>query len=381
MKQPAYLDYNATTPLDAGVLDAMLPFLQGYSGNPSSIHELGRQARAALDDCRYRVASLLQAKPSEIIFTSGGTESNNLAIQSVARSLRGRGRHLVTSAVEHHAVLHCFESLARDEGFELSIVPVDSDGVVNPEDVAAAIRGDTILVSIMAANNEVGAIQPIQDVSLVCRDKGVLLHSDAVQAFGKLPLESIVPFQADLISLCAHKFHGPKGAGILFAKSPLRLSPILKGGAQENESRPGTENLPSIVGLTTALERFASKPVFESSVLTPLSERLISELTLLPGVTFRGPRSPLQRLPNTVAFTFEGWDSISLLAALDLEGVFASSGSACSVGSLEPSHVLLAMGCDHKQANSLVRFSLGRDTTLEDIDLAISACRRILGCE
>ncbi len=372
-----YLDFNATTPLDPRVLEAMSPFLTGEFGNPSSIHHIGRTARAALDECRYRVAHLWSCKPSEVIFTSGGTESNNLAIIGAARSKASKGRHLITSAVEHHAVLHCFQNLARSEGFDLTILPVSSTGLIDPADLEKAIRPETTLVSIMAANNETGTIQSLSEVSRLCHKHGILFHSDAVQAFGKLPFSQMGQFGADLVSVCAHKFFGPKGIGALYCRSPLLLPPLFRGGAQENESRPGTENLPSIVGFTEASELFVPKPIFDPAALAPLSQHLIDSLIALPGIRFQG--HPTARLPNTAAFTVDGWDSISLLAALDLEGICASSGSACSVGSLEPSHVLLAMGLSVEEANSLVRFSLGPKTSLEEIDYTIDVIQQILG--
>ena len=371
-----YLDFNATTPLDARVLEAMSPFLTGEFGNPSSIHHIGRAARAALDECRYRVAHLWRCKPSEVIFTSGGTESNNLAIIGAARSKSATGKHLITSAVEHHAVLHCFQNLARSEGFDLTVLPVSKTGLIDPTDLEDAIRPDTTLVSIMAANNETGTIQSLPEISNICEKHGVLFHTDAVQAFGKLPFSEMGQFGADLVSVCAHKFFGPKGVGALFCRSPLLLPPLFRGGAQENESRPGTENLPSIVGFTSASELFIPTPVFDPLPLSRLTQRLIDALSNLPGVSFQGLAT--DHLPNTAAFTVEGWDSISLLAALDLEGICASSGSACSVGSLEPSHVLLAMGLTVEQANSLVRFSLGPKTSLEEIEYTIDVFRQIV---
>ncbi|MCS1408611.1 MAG: Cysteine desulfurase IscS [Verrucomicrobia subdivision 3 bacterium] len=371
-----YLDYNATTPLDPKIQEAMSSTTAASFGNPSSVHHIGRAARALLDDCRYRVASLWQCKPSEVIFTSGGTESNNLAVFGAARSLASKGRHLITSNIEHHAVLNAFKHLASTEGFELSLVPVDSAGFVHPEDLISLIRSDTVLVSVMAANNETGAIQPYTDLSHICRKRGITFHCDAVQAVGKLEFHSIQQFGADLVSVCSHKLHGPKGAGALFCRSPLRLSPLLRGGAHENENRAGTENLAAILGFTLALEHFVRPSVFDASLLCPLSRRLIESLADIPGVDFQGP--PNNRLANTVVFTVSGWDSISLLAALDLEGICASSGSACSVGSLEPSHVLLAMGLPRNVAASLVRFSLGRDTSEADILQTIDVFQSIV---
>jgi cysteine desulfurase len=363
---PAYFDYNATTPLDPAVREAMLPFLGEIWGNASSVHALGRQARAALDEFRYRLARLWQCRPSEVVFTGGGTEANNLAVFGTARRLRPRGRHLVVSAVEHHAVLHAARYLAANDGFEITWLPVDASGRVSVEDAARAIRADTVLVSLMAANNEVGTLQPVAEIGALCRSRGVVFHTDAVQAFGKLPFTGIDSFGADLVAVCAHKFHGPKGAGALFIRSPLLPDPLLHGGAQENERRGGTENLAAIAGLVAAFERFVPEPVFPANRLRSLTERLAVAVTAIPGVTRRG--HPELRLPNTLAFTVTGADSISLLANLDLEDVCASSGSACSAGSLEPSHVLAAMGVPPAEANSLVRLSLGRETTDAEVD-------------
>jgi cysteine desulfurase len=363
-----YFDYNATTPLDPAVREAMLPFLGEIYGNPSSVHHVGRRARSLLDDARDRVAKVWKSKPSEVVFTSGGTESNNLAICGVARHLKSKGRHIITSKVEHHAVLHTCEYLGKKEGFEVTYLPVNSEGCVSPGQLAEAIRPETILVTIMAANNETGTIQPIAEIGRICREKGILFHTDAVQSFGKEPFESIHQFNADLVSVCAHKFHGPKGAGALFVRSPLLPDPILFGGGHENERRAGTENLAAILGFTEAVERFVKTPVFPRDKLEALTHRLISLAEKLEsaGVVFRGPSK--ERLSNTVAFTVRGCDSIALLAGLDLEGVCASSGSACSAGSLEPSHVMLALGVPPAEANSLVRFSLGRESTLDEVE-------------
>ena len=364
-----YFDYNATTPLDASVREAMLPFLGEVWGNPSSVHHVGRRARALLDDARDRVARVWTCKPSEVIFTSGGTEANNLAIFGAARLLRDKGRHLITTRIEHHAVLHCFEYLARKEGFEVTWLPVNKEGIVEVESLARALRPDTVLVSVMAANNETGAIQPVADLGRSCRERGVLFHTDAVQCFGKERFENVHQFNADLVSCCAHKFHGPKGTGALFVRSPLHPDPILFGGGHENEQRAGTENLPGIIGLTEAMERFVKAPVFRRAPLAPLTDRIVRIVDQLAprGVVLRSPRRPGLRLANTVAFTVRGVDSMTLLAGLDLEGVCASSGSACSAGSLEPSHVMVALGAAKDEANGLVRFSLGRESTEEEV--------------
>ena len=375
MPRTIYFDYNATTPLDPAVSEAMLPFLGEIWGNPSSVHLVGRRARALLDAARERAAKVLGAKPSEIVFTSGGTESNNLAIFGRARLLKPKGRHLITSAIEHHAVLHCFDYLEKKEGFEVSRLPVDSEGFVSVDDLRKAIRPDTILVSFMAANNEIGTIQPVAELGAVCRERGIIFHTDAVQWFGKEPVENAGQFNADLISACAHKFHGPKGAGLLYIRSPLRPDPVLLGGGHENERRAGTENLAGIVGLAEAMERFVKTPVFERSKLAPLMAKLIGMIEKIDGAVVMGSRK--QRLANTVAFVVRGADSIALLAGLDLEGICASSGSACSAGSLEPSHVIVALG-RRTRANSLVRFSLGRDSTAGEVVLVGQALPEIV---
>jgi cysteine desulfurase len=371
-----YFDYNATTPLDPAVRKAMLPFLGEIFGNPSSVHHVGRQARALLDDARDRVASVWRAKPSEVVFTSGGTESNNLAVFGAARLLREKGRHLITSSIEHHAVLHCFQYLARKEGFEVTYLPVNSEGIVSPDDLKKALRPDTTLVSIMSANNETGSIQPAPVIGEICHSRGVIFHTDAVQSFGKQPFEDIHQFNADLVSVCAHKFHGPKGTGALFIKSPLLPDPIAFGGGHENERRAGTENVAGVIGLAAAMEQFVKTPVFDAAKLSPMTNGLIDFIQTLEGVTFRG--SLRERLSNTVAFTVAGCDSIMLLAGLDMEGVCASSGSACSAGSLEPSHVMSAMGVDKNSANSLVRFSLGRDSTMAEVQTAGAIFKNVI---
>lgn len=376
MPRSVYLDYNATTPLDPAVREAMLPFLGEIWGNPSSVHHIGRRARSLLDDARDRTAHFLGAKPSEITFTSGGTESNNLAIMGTARLLKSRGKHLITSTVEHHAVLSCFDFLEEHEGFEVSRLPVDSAGRVSPDDLERAIRPDTTLVSIMAANNEIGTIQPVSELGAICRLRGVTFHSDAVQWFGKQSFDSIAQFNADLVSVCAHKFHGPKGAGLLWIRSPLHPQPILLGGSHENERRAGTENIAGIIGLAAALEKFIKPPVFDRSLLQSFTENLSSSISAIEGCCVISP--PGHCLSNTVSFTVQGSDSIALLAGLDVEGICASSGSACSAGSLEPSHVIVAIG-KAELANSLVRFSLGRETTADDVSYVTAALPDIVG--
>jgi cysteine desulfurase len=299
-----------------------------------------------------------------------------------ARALKSKGKHLISSAVEHDAVLQSFDYLEKNEGFEVTRLPVNSEGRVSPDDLKKAIRADTILVSIMAANNEIGTIQPVGELGAICREHGIVFHTDAVQWFGKEPFENLAQFNADLVSVCAHKFHGPKGAGLLYIKSPLHPDPIIIGGGHENERRAGTENLAGVFGLVAALEKFVKPPVFEKSKLKPLADKLISAIEKIDVCELVSPRndSTIQRfndLTNTVSFVVRGADSIALLAGLDVEGICASSGSACSAGSIEPSHVILAIG-KKELANSLVRFSLGRDSTVEEVDFVCSALPEII---
>jgi len=371
-----YFDYNATTPLDPQVRAAMLPFLDDVWGNPSSMHHIGQRARSLLDDFRDRTARFLGTKPSEIIFTSGGTESNNLAIFGATRLLKPKGRHLITTAIEHHAVLNCFEYLAKKEGFELTILPVDAEGRVSVDSLRQSLRPDTILVSVMAANNEIGTLQPVAELGALCRERGVLFHTDAAQWFGKEPFTNIHQFNADLVSICAHKFHGPKGAGALFIRSPLLPDPIIFGGGHENERRAGTENLPAIAGLVRALENFVKTPVFPRDRLAAMTTRLSDCIRSVPGTHLVGSKS--HRLANTISFVVDGTDSFALLAGLDVDGICASAGAACSAGSLEPSHVVSALGLNRDLARALVRFSLGRETTDSEIDHVISVLPSII---
>jgi cysteine desulfurase len=375
MPRTIYFDYNATTPLDADVRAAMLPFLSEFWGNPSSVHHVGQKARALLDDARDRAAKFLGAKPSEIIFTSGGTEANNLAIFGTARALKSKGTHLITSAIEHHAVLHCFDYLEKHEGFSVTRLPVNSGGRVSVDDLKRAIRPDTTFISVMAANNEIGTLQPIAEIGALCHARGIIFHTDAVQVFGKETFDNIGQFHADLVSVCAHKFHGPKGAGLLYIKSPLHPDPILFGGGHENERRAGTENLPAIIGLVSALEKFVTPPVFDRAKLHPLLNRIVGHVRQIPGCEIVSPSD--NSLPNTVSFTVRGSDGIALMAGLDVEGICASSGSACSAGSLEPSHVITAIG-KPDVANSLVRFSLGRDSTMGEVDFVCAVLPEVI---
>lgn len=373
LSQSVYFDYNATAPLDPQVRGAMLPFLDGIFGNPSSLHRAGQQARLALDGARDRVAQVWRCKPSEVVFTSGGTESNNMAIFGAARRLKPRGRHLITTAIEHHAVLNCFESLAAKEGFELTTLPVTREGYVTVESLAHALRPDTVLVSIMAANNETGALQPVADLGALCRERGVVFHTDAAQWFGKEPVESIGQFNADLVSFCAHKLYGPKGIGALYVQSGVVLEPLFQGGGHENERRAGTENLAAIAGLAEVMDHFVRVPVFPKERLMGLTEGLRTSLMRLPGMKVVTPMA--QRLSNTVAVTIQGCDSATVLAGLDLEGVCASSGSACTAGSVQPSHVLKAMGLE---GGAMVRFSLGRESTCAEVERAVRSLETVI---
>jgi cysteine desulfurase len=371
-----YFDYNATTPLDPNVRQAMLPFLGEIFGNPSSAHHVGRRARALLDDARERVAKAWRCKPSEVVFASGGTESNNFAIFGTARLLRGKGRHLITSTIEHDAVLRCFKYLEKNENFNVTYLPASPEGLVSPDDLKKAIRPDTILVSLMSANNEMGAIQPVAEFGEICRSRGVLFHTDALQSFGKEPFKGIHQFNADLVAFCSHKLHGPKGASALFIRSPLHPDPIIHGGSHENERRAGTENLACIIGTAYAIEHFLNPPVFPAEHLRKLTDHLIQFLHSLDGVHFRGSMN--RRLSNTVALTVDGCDSATLLAGLDLEDICASSGSACASGALKPSHVMLAMGVEKSVASSLVRFSLGRESTMEEVLTVEGALKMVI---
>ncbi len=359
-----YLDHAATTPLCPEALEAMAYHLSSTFGNPSSLHRYGRQARAALDDARDRVAACLGCHSSEIVFTSGGTEADNLAILGAARASRGRS-HLVTSAIEHHAVLHPAERL-REEGWEVTLVPVTHEGLVDLAELEAAVTDRTALVSVMMANNEIGTLQPVEAVARLAHDRGALFHTDAVQVVGSLPVD-LSRLPVDLLSFAAHKFHGPRGAGGLYVRKGTRLHPHLLGGAQERERRAGTENLPALVGMAAALERACRDLSAEAHRQTLLRDRLIEGvLTSIPGSRLNGHRTC--RLPNNANFAFEGVDGEALLLNLDLEGIACSSGSACTSGALDPSHVLLALGLPRPLAEASLRLTLGRSTTDAEID-------------
>jgi cysteine desulfurase len=378
-----YLDYNATTPLCDTAREAMLPYLDRHFGNPSSVHAAGRETRAAIDNARDKLAALLRTKPNEIVFTSGGTESCNLAVFGLARSRSRSGLpvaasakagHLISAKTEHHAVLNAIEHLEKNEGFEVTWLNVSRDGLIDLDQLADAIRPETRLVSIMTANNETGVIQPMDGISRICREHGVLLHSDMVQSFGKIDTDlSLV----DAASFAAHKFYGPKGAGFLFLRGGLSLQPIMFGGAHENERRPGTENVAAIVGMAAAAEWTLRDDESEQQRQSQLRDELWTKIAQnVTDARQNGANAP--RLANTLNVSLLGIDSEMLLIALDLEGICASSGSACMVGSVVASHVLLAMGLPMENARSAVRFSLGKWTTADEIKGAGNAVRKIV---
>jgi cysteine desulfurase len=369
-----YLDYNATTPLCDVAREAMLPYLDRLFGNPSSVHAAGRETRAAIDNARDKLAALLRVKPNEIIFTSGGTESCNLAVFGLARCRMQRGGHVISAKTEHHAVLNAIEHLEKHESFEVTWLNVSRDGIIDVQQLAEAIRPETRLVSIMTANNETGVIQPMREISRICREHGVLLHSDMVQSFGKIDTDlSLV----DAASFAAHKFHGPKGGGFLFLRSGLSIQPIMFGGAHENERRPGTENVAAIVGMAAAAEWTLRGCQQEQEREGQLRNELWTRIAQnVPDAKQNAANAP--RLANTLNVSLLGIDSEMLLIALDLEGVCASSGSACMVGSVVASHVLLAMGLPMESARSAVRFSLGKWTTADEVKAAGDAVRKIV---
>ena len=363
-----YLDHAATTALDPRVLEAMLPYFTTEYGNASSIYTLGRHAMQAIDRAREQVAELLHCRPTEISFTGCGSESDNLAIKGMAHASQKKGNHLLTSAIEHHAVLHTCQYLERF-GFKTTYLPVDGYGCVDPEDVARAITDQTILVSVMYANNEVGTIEPVAEIGRICRARKIPFHIDAVQAGGALPID-VTELDADLLSLSAHKFYGPKGVGILYIRQGMRLLPQLQGGSQERGRRAGTENVAGIVGAATALQLVYEELPQVMPRMLALRNRLIDGLLSIPGSQLTG--HPTNRLPNNASFCFEGVEGESILLNLDLLGVAASTGSACTSGSVDPSHVLLAMGLPPEMAHGSLRLTLGKGNTDADVDTILN---------
>ena len=370
-----YLDNAATTSLKSEVLEEMMPILKENYGNPSSIYSIGRNARKEVEKSRQTVAEILGANPSEIFFTSGGTESDNWAIRGVAFAQLRKGKnHIITSKIEHHAVLHTVKELEK-EGFEATYLDVDKNGFVNPEDVKAAITEKTALVTVMYANNEIGTIQKISEIGKVCHEKGVIFHTDAVQAVGHLEI-NVKEQNIDLLSLSGHKFHGPKGVGALYVKKGVRILNLMQGGAQESNKRPGTENVAGIVGLAKALEISMKNRQEKNKDLEKKRDFLITELLKIKRSRLNGDRT--QRLPGNVNISFEGIEGESLLLLLDAAGICASSGSACTSGSLDPSHVLLAIGLVHEVAHGSLRLSLDESTTMEELEYTVSEVKKVV---
>jgi cysteine desulfurase len=375
MSGRVYLDHAATTPVLPEVADAMRPYLVEVFGNPSSVHSFGQEAKNALDAARDSIARILGADPSEVYFTSGGTESDNQALIGVAKANRARGNHIITCAVEHHAVLETCHYL-ETEGFEITILPVDSHGLVDPADVENAITDRTILASIMHANNEIGTILPVAEVSRITRERGVLLHTDAVQTVGAIPVD-VDDLGVDLLTLTAHKFYGPKGVGALYVRRGTRISPIIHGGSQERQRRAGTENVPGIVGLAKALEISQDGIEERARAITELRDYFVRRvMESIPGVRLNG--HPTRRLPNNANILIENAEGESVLLMLDMKGIAASSGSACTSGAVEPSHVLRAIGLPLHAARTTLRFSLGRSTTKENLDFAVDSLVEIV---
>ena len=372
-----YTDNAATTKMSDTALAAMLPCLQDNYGNPSSLHSVGQRAAEALQGARETVARCLGCDPKEIIFTSGGSEADNQAIISAARwgALKGK-KHIISTAFEHHAVLHTLKKLEK-EGFDVELLPVGTTGTITPEQVAAAIRPDTALVTIMYANNEIGSILPIPEIGAVCREKGVIFHTDAVQAAGHLPID-VKAQNIDMLSLSGHKFHGPKGSGVLYARKGIPLVNIIEGGAQERGKRAGTENLPAIVGMAAALKECSAHLEEISSRVQAMRDKLIAGLSQIPHSTLNGDSK--HRLPGNVNFSFEGVDGETLLVLLDSKGICASAGSACTSGSLDPSHVLLALGRPREIANSALRLTLSDYNTEEEVASIIKEVTAAVEC-
>lgn len=370
-----YTDNAATTRMSDTAMAAMLPCLQGNYGNPSSLHTVGQKAAEALQSARETVAKCLGCDPKEILFTSGGSEADNQAIISAARfgALKGK-KHIVSTAFEHHAVLHTLKKLEK-EGFEVELLPVGTTGTITPEQVAAAIRPDTALVTIMYANNEIGSILPIPEIGAVCKEKGVIFHTDAVQAAGHLHID-VKAQNIDMLSLSGHKFHGPKGSGVLYARKGIPLVNVIEGGAQERGKRAGTENLPAIVGMAAALQEACDHIDENAAKVSALRDKLIAGLSEIPHSALNG--DPVHRLPGNVNFCFEGIEGESLLLLLDAKGICASSGSACTSGSLDPSHVLLAIGRPHEVAHGSLRLSLCEWNTEEEVDIILQEVPRVV---
>lgn len=374
--QKVYLDNAATTKVLPEVVEAMLPYFTEYYGNPSSVHAHAREAHKGLDEARRTIAECLHCLPEEICFTGGGSEGDNMLLRGIAHAYRKKGNHIITTAVEHHAVLHTLEAMADSKTIELTVLPVDEDGLVTAEQVKAALRPDTILVSVMFANNEVGTIFPIADIGAVCREAGVLFHTDAVQAVGHVSVD-VQAMHIDLLTLTAHKFHGPKGVGAVYVKKGVRVPALITGGGQENRKRAGTENVAGIVGMATALRLQCQNMEANTEKMLYLRNKLMQGIEeRIEDVKLNGHRT--KRLPNNVNYSLRYIEGESILLMLDLNGISASSGSACTSGSLDPSHVLLAMGLTHEVAHGSLRLTLSEFTTEEEIDYVLDVLPRVI---
>lgn len=375
MNKVRYFDHAATTPVKPDVFAAMIPYFTEHYGNPSSIYSIGRDNRKALDTAREKVAKGINAKPNEIYFTGCGTEADNWAIKGTAHAYAHKGKHIITSAIEHHAVLHTCAALEK-EGFEVTYVKPDEYGIISVEDVKKAIRPDTILITIMFANNEIGAIQNIPEIGAVAHEHGILMHTDAVQAVGAVPID-VKEMNIDMLSMSAHKLYGPKGVGALYVRNGIRPDIFIDGGAQERHRRGGTENVPGIVGFGKAMELATEGLEEKSAYISSMRDYLIQNIEeKIPYIRLNGHRT--QRLPNNVNFSFQYIEGEALLLSLDAKGIAASSGSACTSGSLDPSHVLLAIGLPHEIAHGSLRLTIGEETTMEDIDYVVESLVEIV---
>lgn len=369
-----YLDNAATTPVRPEVLNAMMQFYKDRFGNPSALYSYGQEAKKAIEEARDKVAAAIGASEDEIFFTSGGTESDNWALKGAAYALKDKGNHIITSSVEHHAILHTCQYL-ENQGFEITYLPVDEYGLVDPNELKRAIKDNTILVSIMYANNEIGTIEPIEELVKVAHEKGVLFHTDAVQAVGNVPVD-VKKLNVDMLSMSAHKIYGPKGVGALYIKKGLRIDTLLQGGAQERNRRAGTENVAGIVGFGSAIELITKNIDEHMEKLTKLRDKLIDGILKIPYTRLNG--HPIKRLPGNVNVSFEFIDGESLILSLDMEGICASSGSACTAGSIDPSHVLLAIGLPEEIAHGSLRLTIGEENTEEEIDEVINKLSKIV---
>ncbi|MDI3477978.1 MAG: cysteine desulfurase [Thermoanaerobacterium sp.] len=369
-----YLDNAATTPLKPEVLDSMMPFFDNRFGNPSALYSYGQEAKKAIEEARDKVAVAIGASADEIFFTSGGTESDNWALIGAAYALKNKGNHIVTTSIEHHAVLHTCQYLKK-QGFEITYLPVDEYGLVDPNDLKEAIKDNTILVSIMYANNEIGTIEPIEELADIAKDRGILFHTDAVQAVGNVPID-LKKLDVDMLSISAHKIYGPKGVGALYIKKGVRIDSLIHGGAQERNRRAGTENVAGIVGFGTAIELITKNIDEHIKKQTMLRDKLIDGILKIPYTRLNG--HPMKRLPGNVNVSFEFVDGESLILSLDMEGICVSSGSACTAGSIDPSHVLLAIGLPEEIAHGSLRLTIGEENTEEEIDTVINKLPKIV---